>query len=70
VAHASLGRVFVFARTGECVAIVKSCAGVTCTNIAFGGPDRRRLFITESETGSVMVADMDVPGDVPGIPKR
>ena len=22
--------------------VVKSCAGVTCTNIAFGGPDRRR----------------------------
>jgi gluconolactonase len=62
VAHASLGRVFVFDRTGECVAIVKSCAGVTCTNIAFGGLDRRRLFVTESETGSVMIADMDVPG--------
>jgi len=62
VAHASLGRVFVFDRTGECVAIIKSCAGITCTNIAFGGPDRRQLFVTESETGSVMVAEMDVPG--------
>jgi len=62
VAHASLGRVFVFGRTGECVAIVRSCAGATCTNVAFGGPEGRTLFMTESETGSVMMADMDVPG--------
>jgi gluconolactonase len=65
VAHASLGRVFVFDRTGECVAIVRSCAGATCTNVAFGGPEGRTLFVTESETGSVMMADMDVPGMAP-----
>ena len=62
VAHASLGHVFVFAPDGECVARIKSCAGKTCTNLAFGGEGRRQLFITESETGSVLVADLDVPG--------
>jgi gluconolactonase len=62
VAHASLGYVFVFAPDGQCVARVKSCAGKTCTNIAFGGSDRRQLYITESETGSVLVADLDVCG--------
>jgi gluconolactonase len=62
VAHASLGHVFVFAPDGQCVARVKSCAGKTCTNIAFGGPDRRQLYITESETGSVLIADLDVSG--------
>jgi gluconolactonase len=62
VAHASLGHVFVFACDGECVARVKSCAGKICTNVAFGGPDRRQLYITESETGSVLVADLDVSG--------
>jgi len=62
VAHASLGHVFVFAPDGECVARVKSCAGKTCTNVAFGGPKRRQLYITESQTGSVLVADLDVSG--------
>ena len=62
VAHASLGHVFVFAPDGECVARIKSCAGRTCTNVAFGGPERRQLYITESETGSVLVADLDIPG--------
>lgn len=62
VAHASLGHAFVFAPDGECVARVKSCAGMTCTNVAFGGPERRQLYITESQTGSVLVADLDVAG--------
>jgi gluconolactonase len=56
VAHASLGAVFVHAPNGECVAIIRSCAGSTCTNLAFH-PDGRRLVITESATGSVLVAD-------------
>jgi gluconolactonase len=62
VAHASLGCVFAFAPNGECIAIVKSCAGPTCTNVAYGGPDRRRLYITESSTGSVLVAEMPHAG--------
>lgn len=62
VAHASLGHAFVFAPNGECVARVKSCAGSTCTNVAYGGRDRRDLFITESATGTVLRAAMDVPG--------
>jgi gluconolactonase len=62
VAHASLGQVFVFAPDGECVARVKSCAGKICTNLAFGGTARRQLYITESETGSVLIADLDIPG--------
>jgi gluconolactonase len=58
VAHASLGHVFVFAPNGECIARVKSCAGTTCTNVAIGGADRDRLYITESTSGSVLVADI------------
>ena len=58
VAHASLGHVFVFAPNGECVARIKSCAGATCTNVAIGGAGRDRLYITESATGSVLVADI------------
>src|SRR5436305_1865863 len=60
VAHASLGHVFVFAPNGELIARIKSCSGPSCTNVAIGGPNRDRLYITESATGSVLVADISV----------
>jgi gluconolactonase len=58
VAHASLGHVFVFAPNGACIARIKSCAGQSCTNVAIGGANRDRLYITESVTGTVLVADI------------
>ena len=58
VAHASLGHVFVFAPNGELIARIKSCAGASCTNVAIGGPNRDRLYVTESATGTVLVADI------------
>jgi gluconolactonase len=58
VAHASLGHVFVFAPNGECIARIKSCAGHSCTNVAIGGANRDQLYITESATGTVLVADI------------
>jgi gluconolactonase len=58
VAHASLGHVFVFASNGELIARIKSCAGPTCTNVAIGGNNKDRLYITESATGSILVADI------------
>ena len=58
VAHASLGHVFVFAPNGELIARIKSCAGATCTNVAIGGANHDRLYITESATGTVLVADI------------
>ena len=58
VAHASLGHVFVFAPNGECIARIKSCAGSSCTNVAIGGARRDQLYITESVTGTVLVADI------------
>jgi gluconolactonase len=58
VAHASLGHVFVFAPNGEMIARIKSCAGSTCTNVAIGGAKADRLYITESGSGSVLVADI------------
>jgi gluconolactonase len=58
VAHASLGHVFVFAPNGELIARIKSSAGSTCTNVAIGGSNADRLYITESATGSILVADI------------
>jgi gluconolactonase len=60
VGHASLGHVFVFAANGELIARIKSCAGGSCTNVAIGGAKRDRLYITESVTGTVLVADIGV----------
>jgi gluconolactonase len=59
VAHASLGHVFVFAPNGELIARIKSCTGHSCTNVAIGGEKRDRLYITESASGTVLLADLD-----------
>lgn len=62
VAHAGLGTVWLFSRLGEPLARIRSCAGLMTTNVAFGGQDRRTLYITESETGSILTAPMPEPG--------
>jgi gluconolactonase len=58
VAHASLGSVFVHARNGECIARVVSPRGTTCTNVALNH-NHTRIYVTESATGTVLVADLD-----------
>lgn len=62
VAHLGLGTVWLFSALGEPLYRIRSCAGLATTNVAYGGPERRQLYITESATGSVLVADMEVPG--------
>jgi gluconolactonase len=62
VAHASLGAVFVLNPHGEPLAKIESCAGRTITNVTFGGPEQRTLFITDSSTGSVLRAGWNARG--------
>jgi gluconolactonase len=62
VAHPSLGVVWVFNTKGVPLYRVESCAGSMGTNIAYGGEGRRFLYITESQTGTVMRAEMPTPG--------
>ena len=62
VAHAGLGTVWLFSPLGEPIARVRSCAGVMTTNVAYGGSDNKSLYITESESGSILVAEMPEPG--------
>lgn len=62
VAHVGLGTVWLFSPDGEPILRIRSCRGKKITNIAYGGPDRRTLFITEAESGCVLTARMDVPG--------
>jgi gluconolactonase len=63
VGHAGLGTVWIFNRIGEPVYRVKSCAGLGTTNLAYGGPDRKTLYITESETGCILKAKLPVAGN-------
>ena len=57
------GCVWVFSKWGEPVYRIKACtAGRATTNLAFGGPDNRHLFIIESATGTILRIEMDVPG--------
>ena len=62
VAHAGLGSVWVFDPHGEPLWRIRSCAGRMTTNLAYGGADGRTLFITESETGSILTAHLPVEG--------
>jgi gluconolactonase len=48
----------VFAPNGELIARIKSCAGPSCTNVTIGGANRDRLYVTESATGTVLVANI------------
>lgn len=57
VCHPGLGAVWLFNRYGEPVLRIDSPDGRLTTNCVFSA-DGRRLFITESETGTVLVADL------------
>ncbi len=65
VAHVGLGVVWVFDAKGEPALRIESPVGDLTTNLVFGGPDRRTLFITEAHSGSVLAARVDVPGLAP-----
>lgn len=62
VAMPGTGSVWLFSSTGEPLYRIVSPAGIRPTNLAFGGPDRRTLFITESGSGSILSAHMPAPG--------
>lgn len=62
LAHASLGSVFALSPQGEVIARIQSCCGTTTTNLAFGNADRQMLYITESETGTVLTAAWSAAG--------
>jgi gluconolactonase len=57
VAHASLGGAFVLNATGEVTHFVRSPTGRTITNVAFI-PGTSRVVLTDSETGSLLTAEL------------
>ena len=62
VANPGLGYAWVLNKRAEPVVVLRSTEGMSLTNLAFGGPDRRTLYCTESSSGSVLRATLDVPG--------
>jgi gluconolactonase len=61
VAHYGGGKVAVFTPTGELAAEIP-VPGANVTNVAFGGPDRRTLVITDVETASLYQTRVEIPG--------
>ena len=63
VCHASRGRVYAYDPHGEdLLSIDCSKIGRTVTNLAFGGPENRNLYITVSDAGVVAMARLPIPG--------
>lgn len=62
VAHPGLGVVWVFDKRGEPTIRIESPVGDLVTNVAFGGKDNRTIYITESHSGTILAAQVDVPG--------
>jgi gluconolactonase len=62
VAHPGSGNVWVFDRFGVPVWRIRCCEGTFATNVAYGGPDMKTLYITEVESATVQRVDLDVPG--------
>lgn len=62
VANPGLGVIWVLNHRAEPEVVLRSCAGSSTTNVAFGDADRQTLYCTESVTGAVLRAHLDAPG--------
>ncbi|WP_241132608.1 SMP-30/gluconolactonase/LRE family protein [Achromobacter insuavis] len=65
VAHSGMGVVWWLDPLGEVRGRIESCAGIRNTNLAFDPDDPHTLYITESETGSILRARLPVKGRTP-----
>src|SRR6516164_437679 len=62
VCHVGMGSIWLFSRLGRPLAEIQSCAGIGTTNAAYGGSDGKALYITKSETGTILSAKLEVSG--------
>jgi len=62
VANPGLGYAWVLNPRAEPVIVLRSTEGMSLTNIAYGGAEHKTLYCTESVSGSILRADLDVPG--------
>lgn len=61
IAHVGAGDVLIVSPKGELLERIP-IGGSRVTNVAFGGPDRKTLYVTEVDTGSVYRFNTDYPG--------
>ena len=62
VANPGLAYVWVLNHRAEPVQVLRTSAGASLTNLAFGGAQRKTLFCTESTSGRILIATMDTAG--------
>ncbi|WP_430511257.1 SMP-30/gluconolactonase/LRE family protein [Pannonibacter phragmitetus] len=68
VCQTGMGLVWVHDALGRPVAVVRSPRGLGTTNCAFGGPSGRTLYITESDSGSILRAEFPEELQISGAP--
>jgi gluconolactonase len=68
VCQTGMGLVWVHDVLGRPVAVVRSPRGLGTTNCAFGGPDGRTLYMTESDSGSILKAEFPEELGISGAP--
>ncbi|MFZ5963674.1 SMP-30/gluconolactonase/LRE family protein [Thalassococcus sp. BH17M4-6] len=68
VCQTGMGLVWVHDVLGRPIAVVRSPRGLGTTNCAFGGPGRRTLYITESDSGSILKAEFPAELGIAGAP--
>lgn len=64
VANPGLAYVWVLNHRAEPVEVIRGTPGHSLTNLAFGGSDRKTLYITNSTTGEILTVQMDEPGAI------
>lgn len=62
VANPGLGYVWVLNHRAEPVQVLRGPAGISTTNLAFGGLNLQQLFVTDSTHGRILTATMSAPG--------
>jgi len=62
VCNPGLGWAWVLNERAEPVEVLRSVAGTSLTNVAFGGPERKTAYFTESVSGTILRAQMSTPG--------
>jgi gluconolactonase len=62
ICHIGLGTVWLMTPRGEAALRIVSPSGYHTTNAAFGDVDGKQLFITESETGTLLKCDVPLAG--------
>lgn len=62
VANPGLGYVWVLNHRAEPVEVIRTPVGASLTNLCFGGPNGKTLLMTESTTGSILLAEMPQGG--------